>query len=256
MSFFAWLREEKGFEFRVNLCCRKTATITNPSERLHGAILATLSAEEPSLDLHPSNKRVSFSLSTLLSPGAGFPREFGKGQRYFFRFAGWGKELANVFSAALAFHPVLNLAGVEFDVTGLEEKQASYDSFANLPNILNLHFLTPVTFRIDKKVNLPFPAPEQLAASLGKLLDDGLIYPPLLRRLEGKTRAIHFSRHVLVGYCGSIQIETPFPQVFAFLHFLGTGYSTARGMGNTIVREVQPDLSFYGLRARKGEKET
>jgi len=223
------------FEAFIILRSGDSNTIPNPSERLHGAIISLLTLDFDVDKVHGEN-RVRFALSPIYSmKNFKMVRKFKKGERYFFRFASTGDELGKALGFVLAMHPLIFLANSAFEV----EEFYLADEFSVDPGSMNtLYFVSPVTFRISKNVNLPLPDPERISKGLSRVLGKEVSLPPI-KEIAGYSKSISFSHHTVVGFVGFLKFNKPFEH-FNILNFTGVGYSTARGLGSTLVNGIVP----------------
>ncbi|HRW93513.1 MAG TPA: CRISPR system precrRNA processing endoribonuclease RAMP protein Cas6, partial [Thermotogota bacterium] len=246
--FFQWVKSTRGFEFRVDVRARVKGMLPNSAERLRAEFWKALSAPENHVGFPLPLSGAPFRFSPLFSTAPfALCREFAPHQPLFFRFSCWGDRVASAFRNFLDSRPVLLLGGFPFEGVQLSHRETSSEALCGLPKVLNLEFLTPVAFRSDHNDHLPFPCPEALAHYLARATDNAMLPPPLLRATKGQTCSFRFTSHAAAGFLGSVQIESCHPELYGLLHFLGTGYANDRGMGVTLVHELQPDRSFYAL---------
>jgi CRISPR-associated endoribonuclease Cas6 len=229
------------FESFVILKATVSGTVHNPSEKLHGALIRLLAQRFRASLIHGPEK-MQLCISPLYEIEAlKMVREFRREQQYLFRFAALNEDITNELSIRLAVEPTITLHDVPFEV----ERVITCDSFTfNEPEMDTLYFISPLTFRIAKNVNLPLPVPEKIAKSLARTMKREVELPPI-QEFFGGTKALHFSHHVIVGFVGYMKFAKPVREL-ALAHFAGLGYSTARGLGSVLVKGVKPSLEEIG----------
>ncbi|HCZ06062.1 MAG TPA: hypothetical protein DHV12_02825 [Thermotogae bacterium] len=219
----------------VILKSKNAGVINNPSERLHGAIIKFLASYFDINRIHGKEK-MRFVLSPLYSlRNFQMVRKFERNERYFFRLASVEKKLGQVLSFQLALESTISLADIVFEI---EEFHMSTEFATHYEFMDTLYFVSPVTFRISKNVNLPLPDPQRISKSLSQVLAKEIELPPI-KALAGCSKAISFSHHTIVGFVGFIKFASSC-EYLEILNFTGVGYSTARGLGSVLVKGVDP----------------
>ncbi|HBT25283.1 MAG: CRISPR-associated endoribonuclease Cas6 [Thermotogota bacterium] len=219
----------------VILKSRSTVTVKNPSERLHGVLIELLSSHFDINKIHGEEK-MRFVLSPIYSLKTfQMVRKFEQNERYFFRLASTKKELGQILAFGFALNSIISLADCVFEI---EEFHMADEFVVHSKSMDTLYFVSPVTFRISKNVNLPLPDPERIAKSLSRILEKEVDLPPI-KEVAGCSRAISFSHHTIVGFVGFVKFARPC-EYLEILNFTGVGYSTSRGLGSVLVEGVNP----------------
>jgi len=214
---------------------RNSGVVNNPSERLHGALIGLLASHFDINRIHGEGK-MRFVLSPIYSLKTfQMVRKFEQNKRYFFRFASTEKELGQTLSFGLALNPTISLADCIFEI---EEFHMADEFVVHSESMDTLYFVSPVTFRISKNVNLPLPDPQRISKSLSRILEKEVDLPPI-KEVAGCSKAISFSYHMIVGFVGFIKFARPC-ECLEILNFTGVGYSTSRGLGSVLVEGVHP----------------
>ncbi len=223
------------FEAFAILKANASGTIHNPSEKLHGSLVRLLTRRLQASLVH-GPERIRFCLSPLYAVTTlTMVREFEKEEEYLFRFTTLEEDIANELSVQLAVEPLITLHDIPFEVT----RVITCASFAFREEEMDtLYFISPLTFRVAKNANLPLPVPEKIAKSLSQTIRREIELPPI-QEFFGGTKALQFSHHVIVGFVGYVKFAKPVREL-VLAHFVGLGYSTARGLGSVLVRGVYP----------------
>ena len=231
-----------GIESIFLLSSSKSAVIMNSSEALHGAIYDALKKKLDTDELHNYQNKSIFSISPLFSSLGRISTKFRKGATYLFRLCTLREDIFQVFRDHCMIKGSITIQGTDFHIVQMESAAIKLDSLTSSQEF-TLNFISPVTFRSSKPGDIPVPYPEILEKyfkSISELYikENSNLYP-LLTFLKGRTQPIRFKKYLLIGFRGKIKLKFPQPTVIPFLsHFLGTGHNCARGMGNTIVEEL------------------
>jgi len=222
-------------EVIVFLKSHENALISNPTERLHGAVVKLLARRLNIEEIH-GPERARFCLSPIYDVSLNMVRRFEKNKKYLFRLASTNRKIRDSLLLQLAIDPIVVLENTAFEVCEvLSEELYNIEE----PATDTLYFISPTTFKVSKTEHLPLPEPTRIAKSLSKILNCEIVLPAI-EDMCVRTKAISFSHHVLIGFVGYLKFNEPLREL-AYLHFTGLGYSTARGFGSVLVRGVHPN---------------
>ncbi|MBT1247890.1 MULTISPECIES: CRISPR-associated endoribonuclease Cas6 [unclassified Thermosipho (in: thermotogales)] len=207
--------------------------IENSSEKLHGLFFKILKNTKIDTEKLHSQKNKPFSISPVYEYGYDKSiTKFSKNKYFFFRIASIQDNLIFSFVKALT----LNSTELFLDKYPIYIDEVITETYQNkdIQNEITINFVSPVTFRGPNNINIPIPDPLHIINFLKKYGINDVDYPKITY-IEGKSHVMKYSSFKLIGFVGKMRIKTHTPKSYLILHYLGTGYSHAKGMGVTII---------------------